>query len=134
MNADIKTMLSSYKNIAVVGLSPDPSKPSNGVAAYLKRAGYRIFPVNPACDGEILGERCYASLDQIPEPVEIVDVFRRSEFVPEVVEQAIAKGAKVVWMQEGVINEAAAIKAAQAGLEVVMDRCILKEHNRLLGR
>lgn len=134
MNADIKAMLTKYKNIAVVGLSPDAAKPSHGVAAYLKRAGYRIFPVNPACDREILGEPCYASLDQIPEPVEIVDVFRRSEYVPEVVEQAIAKGAKVVWMQEGVVNEAAATRAVQAGLDVVMDRCILKEHSRLLGR
>jgi len=134
MDADIKAILTKYKNIAVVGLSPDPAKPSHGVAAYLKRAGYRIFPVNPACDREILGEPCYASLEQIPEPVEIVDVFRRSEFVPEVVEQAIAKGAKVVWMQEGVEHEGAATRAVQAGLDVVMDRCILKEHSRLLGR
>ena len=134
MSADIKAILTQYKNVAVVGLSPDPAKPSHGVAAYLKRAGYRIFPVNPACDQEILGEPCYQSLAQIPEPVDIVDVFRRSEFVPEIVEQAIAKGAKVVWMQEGVVNDAAATKAVQAGLDVVMDRCILKEHSRLLGR
>ena len=134
MNADIKAMLDNYRNIAVVGLSPDPAKPSHGVAAYLKRAGYRIFPVNPACQQEILGEPCYPSLAEIPEPVEIVDVFRRSEFVPEIVEQAIAKGAKVVWMQEGVVNEGAATRAVQAGLDVVMDRCILKEHSKLVGR
>ena len=134
MNADIKAILTKYKNIAVVGLSPDAAKPSHGVAAYLKRAGYRIFPVNPACDREILGEQCYASLAQIPEPVEIVDVFRRSEFVPEIVEQAIAKGAKVVWMQEGVVHEEAARRAREAGLQVVMDRCMLKEHVKAVKR
>jgi uncharacterized protein len=127
---DIKQILDSYRTIAVVGLSPDPSKPSHGVAAYLQRAGYRIIPVNPAC-GEVLGEKCYATLAEIPEPVEIVDVFRRSEHLPEIVEQAIEKGAKVVWMQEGVVNEAAAARAESAGLAVIMNRCMLKEHAKL---
>lgn len=133
-NPDIKEMLTKYKNIAVVGLSPDPSKPSHGVAAYLKRAGYRIIPVNPSCQQDILGEQCYPTLADIPDQVDIVDVFRRSEYLPEIVDQAIAKGAKVVWMQEGVINEAAAAKAEAAGLEVVMDRCLLKEHGKMVSR
>jgi len=131
-NQQIKEMLTSYKNIAVVGLSPEPGKPSNEVAAYLQRAGFRIIPVNPACQ-EVLGERCYRTLAEVPDQVDIVDVFRRSEFVPEIVEQAIAKGAKVVWMQEGVINEPAATRAEAAGLAVVMDRCMLKEHYKLVN-
>ena len=130
---DIKRILESYRNIAVVGLSPDPDKPSYEVADYLQRAGFRIIPVNPACQ-EILGERCYPTLTDIPDQVEIVDVFRRSEFLPEIVEQAIAKGARVVWMQEGVVNEPAAARAEAAGLAVVMDRCILKEHSRMGSR
>ena len=131
---DIKEILTKYKTIAVVGLSPDQGKPSHEVAAYLKRAGFRIVPVNPACQTEILAEQCYPSVADIPGEVDIVDVFRRSEFVPEIVEQAIAKGAKVVWMQEGVVNEAAAARAEDAGLAVVMDRCMLKEHARLVSR
>ena len=130
---DFSEILSKYKTIAVVGLSPDPGKPSHGVAAYLQGAGFRIIPVNPACR-EILGEQCYPTLADIPDEVEIVDVFRRSEFLPEIVEQAIAKGAKVVWMQEGIVNEAAAARAEGAGLSMVMDRCILKEHRRLASR
>lgn len=129
-NLDIKEIITKYKNIAVVGLSPDPGKPSYEVAAYLQRAGFRIIPVNPACQ-EILGERCYPTLADIPDEVEIVDVFRRSEFLPDIVEQAITKGAKVVWMQEGIVNEKAAARAEGAGLAVVMDRCLLKEHSRL---
>jgi uncharacterized protein len=132
-NADIKEIISSYHTIAVVGLSPDPDKPSHEVAAYLQRAGYRIIPVNPSCQ-EILGERCYPTLADVPEPVEIVDVFRRAEFLPEIVEQAITKGARVVWMQEGIVNEQAAARAAQAGLAVVMDHCLLKEHHKLAAR
>jgi predicted CoA-binding protein len=128
-NPDFKQILTSYRTIAVVGLSPDPGKPSYEVASYLKRAGYRIIPVNPACQ-EVLGERCYASLADIPEPFEIVDIFRRSEFVPEIVEQAIGKGAKVIWMQEGVVHQEAAERAEAAGLSVVMDHCMLKEHHR----
>ena len=130
---DIKEMLTKYRTVAVVGLSPDPGKPSHEVAAYLKRAGYRIIPVNPACQ-EVLGERCYPTLADVPGEVEIVDVFRRSEFLPEIVEQAIAKGARVVWMQEGVVNEEAAGRAEEAGLQVVMDRCMLKEHIRVVPR
>ena len=132
-NPDIKEMLAKYRSIAVVGLSPDPGKPSHEVAAYLKRAGFRIIPVNPACQ-EVLGERCYPTLADIPGEVEIVDVFRRSEFLPEIVEQAIAKGARVVWMQEGIVNEVAAARAKDAGLDVVMDRCLLKEHHKLASR
>ena len=130
---DTKEMLTKYRTVAVVGLSPDAGKPSHEVAAYLKRAGFRIIPVNPACQ-EVLGERCYPTLADVPGEVEIVDVFRRSEFLPEIVEQAIAKGARVVWMQEGVVNEEAARRAEEAGLEVVMDRCMLKEHIRVVPR
>ena len=132
-NADIKEIVTRYHTIAVVGLSPDPGKPSFEVAAYLQRAGFRIIPVNPACQ-EILGERCSPTLTDVPGELEIVDVFRRAEFLPEIVEQAIAKGAKVVWMQEGVVNQQAADRAEEAGLAVVMDRCLLKEHHRLAPR
>jgi len=132
-NQDFREILSKYRTIAVVGLSPDPGKPSHGVAAYLQGAGFRIIPVNPACR-EILGEQCYPTLADIPGEVEIVDVFRRSEFLPEIVEQAIAKGAKVVWMQEGIVNQAAATRAEEAGLAVVMDLCLLKEHHKLASR
>ncbi|MBJ6750637.1 CoA-binding protein [Geomonas anaerohicana] len=130
---DIKEILTKYRTVAVVGLSPDAGKPSHEVAAYLKRAGYRIIPVNPAV-AEVFGEKSYPTIAEIPEPVEIVDVFRRSEFVPEIVEQAIAKGAKVVWLQEGVVHEDAARRAREAGLEVVMDRCMLKEHVKWVKR
>lgn len=130
---NIKDILERYRTVAVVGLSPDAGKPSHEVAAYLQRKGYRIIPVNPACS-EVLGETCYPSLAEIPGEVEIVDVFRRSEFVPQIVEEAIAKGAKVVWMQEGVVHEQAAARAKEAGLEVVMDRCMLKEHHKVAGR
>lgn len=126
----ISEILHAARTIAVVGLSAKRYRPSYGVAEYLKRAGYRIIPVNPQ-ETEVLGEKCYPDLESIPEAVDIVDIFRRSEFVPEVVEAAIRKGAKVVWMQEGVIHEAAARRAQEAGLVVVMDRCILKDHRRL---
>lgn len=130
---DIKDILTRYRTVAVVGLSPDSGKPSHEVALYLKRAGYRIIPVNPAV-AEVFGERSYPTLAEVPDEVEIVDVFRRSEFVPEIVEQAIAKGAKVVWMQEGVVHEEAARRAREAGLQVVMDRCMLKEHVKAVKR
>jgi predicted CoA-binding protein len=113
-----------------VGLSARRFRPSHGVAEYLQRAGYRIIPVNPKIT-EVLGERSYASLDEVPEPVDIVDIFRRPEHVPEIVEAAIRKGAKTIWMQEGVVHEEAARRAESAGLAVIMDRCILKEHRRL---
>jgi uncharacterized protein len=124
-------VLLSARTIAVVGLSSKRFRPSYGVAEYLQRAGYRIIPVNPN-ETEILGERCYPDLDSVPEPVDIVDIFRRSELVAEVVDAAIRKGARMVWMQEGVIHNDAAARATQAGLAVVMDRCILKDHRRLL--
>jgi uncharacterized protein len=126
----ISEILHTARTIAVVGLSGKRFRPSYGVAEYMKRAGYRIIPVNPL-ETEVLGEKCYPDLDSIPEPVDIVDIFRRSEFVPDLVEAAIRIGAKAVWMQEGVVHEGAALRAAQAGLAVVMDRCILKDHRRL---
>ncbi len=123
-------ILRSAHTIAVVGLSSKKYRPSYGVAEYMQRAGYRIIPVNPL-ENSILGEKCYARLEDIPDAIDIVDIFRRSEHVPEIVEEAIRKGAKGVWMQEGVIHEEAARRAEAAGLAVVMDRCILKEHRRL---
>ncbi len=126
----IPELLHASRTIAVVGLSSKRFRPSYGVAEYLKRSGYRIIPVNPH-ETEVLGERCYPDLDAVPEPIDIVDIFRRSEFVPEIVEAAIRRHAKVVWMQEGVIHPAAARRAEEAGLAVVMDRCILKDHRRL---
>ncbi len=127
MTDQIMEILKTSRTIAVVGLSAKPFRPSYGVAEYLKSVGYRIIPVNPK-EAEVLGERSYARLEDIPEKVDIVDIFRRSQFVPEVVEAAIRIGAKAVWMQEGVIHPEAAERARQAGLVVVMDACILKEH------
>jgi predicted CoA-binding protein len=126
----ISEILHTSRTIAVVGLSGKRFRPSYGVAEYLKRSGYRIIPVNPM-ETEVLGERSYPDLDSVPEPIDLVDIFRRSEFVPEIVEAAIRKGAKAIWMQEGVYHEAAAQRAEAAGLAVVMDRCILKDHRRL---
>jgi predicted CoA-binding protein len=123
----IPEILQKYKTIAVVGLSSSPYRASHGVSRYMQANGYRIIPVNPH-ESEVLGETAYSSLDDVPGPFEIVDIFRRPEHVPDIVEAAIRKGAKVIWMQESVIHEAAADRARQAGLEVVMDRCILKEH------
>jgi uncharacterized protein len=125
----IAEILKNCHTIAVVGLSHKRYRPSFGVAEYMQKNGYRIIPVNPQ-ETEVLGEKCYADLDAVPEAVDIVDIFRRSEFVPEIVEAAIRKGAKVVWMQEGVVHEDAAHRAMAAGLTVVMDRCILKDHRR----
>ena len=126
----IEALLRSSRTIAVVGLSARRFRPSYGVAEYLQRAGYRIIPVNPL-ETEILGEKCYPDLESIPEKVDIVDIFRRPEHVPDLVESAIRIGARAVWMQEDVVHEEAARRAAAAGLEVVMDRCILKDHRRL---
>jgi predicted CoA-binding protein len=120
-------ILKSSRTIAIVGLSSRQHRPSYGVAQYLQSVGYRIIPVNPN-ESEILGEKCYARLEDIPERVDIVDIFRRSEFVPEIVESAIRIGARGVWMQEGVIHAEAAERARSAGLFVIMDTCILKEH------
>jgi predicted CoA-binding protein len=125
-------LLRSARTIAVVGLSSRRSRPSYGVSEYMKTCGYRIIPVNPN-EAEVLGEKCWATLDEVPGPVDIVDIFRRSEMVPEIVDAAIRIGAKGVWMQEGVVNEEAAEKARAAGLEVVMDHCILKEHRKMLA-
>ncbi|MFO8165077.1 MAG: CoA-binding protein [Thermodesulfobacteriota bacterium] len=124
------TILKEYRVIAMVGLSPDPSRPSHQVATYLINHGYTVIPVNPDAQ-EILGTRSYPDMSSIPEHIEIVDIFRRSEEVMPVVDEAIKIGAKAVWMQEGVINEEAASKARDAGLMVVMDRCMFKEHKRL---
>ena len=126
----ISEILQSARTIAVVGLSNKRFRPSHGVSEYLKRAGYRIIPVNPL-EAEVLGEKSYPDLDSVPVPVDVVDIFRRSEFVPEIVEAAIRNGAKAIWMQEGVVHEQAARRAEAAGLTVVMDHCILKEHRRL---
>jgi uncharacterized protein len=129
--ASVLELLRTSRTIAVVGLSSKRWRPSFGVSEYMQRAGYRIIPVNPG-ETEVLGEKSYAGLEQIPEKVDIVDVFRRSEFVPDIVEQAIRIGARAVWLQEGVVHEEAAAKARAAGLIVVMDRCILKEHRKLV--
>jgi predicted CoA-binding protein len=126
----VAEILQQSRTIAVVGLSSKRFRASYGVAEYMQRSGYRIVPVNPQ-ESEVLGEKCYPDLDSVPEAIDIVDIFRRSEFVPEIVEAAIRKGAKVIWMQEGVSHEEAARRAAEAGLDVVMDRCILKDHRRL---
>jgi predicted CoA-binding protein len=126
-------ILKSGRVIAVVGLSPKPDRPSYGVASYLRAHGYRIIPVNPR-EKEILGERSYPDLSYIPEPVDVVDIFRRSEEVLDIVEQAISIGAKAVWLQEGVINEEAATRAKEAGLLVVMDKCMLEEHQKWGGQ
>ena len=130
---EIKEVLRSSKTIAVIGISPKEDRPSYGVASYLKSKGYRIIPVRPDGD-KILGEKVYHSLTEIPREIEIdvVDIFRKSEDVPPVVEEAIHRGAKVVWMQEGIINQEACTKAEKAGLKVVMDRCTKKEHQKLL--
>jgi predicted CoA-binding protein len=128
--ANTSDILTRYRTIAVVGLSPNRARPSHGVSEYMKRSGYRIIPVNPG-HAEILGEKCYRTLDDVTEPVEIVNVFRRSEYVPDIAEMAIRKGAKVLWLQEGIAHEQAAEKARAAGLEVVMNTCILKEHMRM---
>jgi predicted CoA-binding protein len=124
---EIGELLKSARTIAVVGLSDSPLRPSYGVAAYMQQHGYRIIPVNPAIKGA-LGEKAVASLSEIKEKIDIVDIFRRSESVPEVVDEAIRLKVPAIWMQEGVIHEEAAEKARKAGIFVVMDKCILKEH------
>jgi predicted CoA-binding protein len=125
----ITELLQRAKTIAVVGLSSSPLRPSYGVAAYLQTHGYRIIPVNPDIDGA-LGEKAYSSLRDVPEKIDIVDIFRRSENVPPVVDEAIALKVPAIWMQETVVNEEAAAKARKAGIFVVMDRCLLKEHRK----
>jgi predicted CoA-binding protein len=128
----ITELLTRSHTIAVVGLSNRPMRPSHGVSAYMQTHGYRILPVNPEIHGS-LGERAYKSLPDVPEKIDIVNIFRRPEFVEEVVDQAIRLKVPAIWMQEGVIHEKAAQKAREAGIFVVMDRCILKEHRARFG-
>jgi predicted CoA-binding protein len=134
MNSDetMKEILLSAKTIATVGLSSNPEKESYGVAQYLKSRGYHVIPVNPTAD-EILGEKSYPDLESVPEKIDVVQVFRKPEDVPPVVESAINTGAKVVWMQEGITNEESAQKARAAGLQVIMDACMRETHKRLIG-
>ncbi len=129
---DIADIINNYRVVAVVGLSADPERPSYRVAAYLKEHGYRIIPVNPGCQ-EILGEKCYPSLRDIPFPIEVVDIFRKVEAIPAIVEEAIRLGAKAVWMQLGLVEPDSAQKAKDAGLQVVMDHCLKVEHAKLHG-
>jgi hypothetical protein len=134
MNSDemMKEILLNTKTIASVGISGNQEKVSNGVGAYLLEHGYQLIPVNPTTD-EILGKKSYPDLSSVPEKIDVVQVFRRPEDVPPVVDEAIKVGAKVVWMQEGIVNEEAAQKAREAGLQVVMDACMRATHKRLIG-
>jgi hypothetical protein len=127
---DVQHILETTRTIAVVGLSDKPDRDSYQVAAYLQRQGYRLIPVNPRV-AEVLGERAYPSLRDIPEPVDVVQIFRRSGDVPPIVDDAIAVGARVVWMQSGIVNEEAAARAEAAGLKVVMDACMRATHRTL---
>lgn len=129
---DLRRILVDYRRVAMVGLSADWSRPSNFAAKYLLDHGFEVIPVNPKYD-EILGQKCYADLRAIPTPIDVVDLFQRAERVPPFVDQAIEIGARVVWMQLGIVNEEAAAKARAAGLEVVMDRCMKIEYARLFG-
>ncbi len=132
-DAEMTELFRTAKTIAVVGLSSNPVRPSFGVSRFLQRQGYRVIPVNPN-ETEVLGERAYASIKDVPELIDIVNIFRRPSRVREVVEAALEKGARCIWMQEGVVNRDAAKKAEAGGIPVVMDKCILKELARLLGR
>ena len=123
----VADILERYKTLTVVGLSSRATRPSYGVASYMQSHGYRIIPVNPN-ETSVLGEKAYPALDAVPEPADVVVIFRRSECVPEVVDAALRKGARVIWMQEGIVHEAAAQRARAAGLAVIQDHCILKEH------
>lgn len=134
MNSDeqLRAILTNYRNVAVVGLSPDPDRDSHQVARYLMDSGYNVTPINPNVD-EVLGLRSYPTLEDVPGPIDIVDVFRRPEHVPDIARAAVAIGAKVLWTQLDIVSEEGAEIAASAGLEVVMDRCTLIEHRRLIG-
>lgn len=125
-------ILKSSRVVAIVGLSSKPNRPSYRVGSYLKAKGFKVIPVNPA-EKEVVGEKSYPDLSSIPEPVDVVDIFRRPEYVPPIVEEAIKIGAKAVWMQEGIVNEAAAARAEEAGLKVVMDHCMRKEYMKMIG-
>jgi uncharacterized protein len=126
----IREVVSSAQTIAVVGLSPRESRDSHMVARYLREQGYRVIPVNPNTD-EVLGEKSYPSLTDVPDTIDLVNVFRRPEFVPDIAREAVEVGAKVIWMQIGVVNDEAARIAAVGGLKVVMDRCLMVEHRRI---
>jgi predicted CoA-binding protein len=128
--AEIAQILKSAKTIAVIGASLKPERPSHWISKYLKEHGYKVIPVNPG-HTEILGDKCYKCLSEVPEPVDIVDIFREPNAVPAIVDEAIAKNAKVVWMQEGIVHNAAAEKAKKAGLKVVQNKCIYREHQNL---
>ena len=135
-NADdpeIKDILDKYSHIAIIGLSNNGEKPSYQVAKYLKEHNYIIYPVNPRYEN-ILGERCYPNLFTIPDPIEIVDIFRKPAAIPEIVEDAIKCRAKVIWMQLGIVNNQAAQRAREAGLKVVMSKCMMVEHKRLIKK
>jgi len=127
MSDEIGELLTHIRTIAVVGLSSDPMRPSFGVSQYMQRKGYRIIPVNPN-ESSVLGEKAYRALSEVPDKIDVVDVFRRPKFVPEIVDEAIRLKIPALWLQEGVIHQFAAKRAREAGLTVVMDRCILKEH------
>ncbi len=129
---EIRELLRRVRSIAVVGLSPRTNRPSHGVAAQMQRFGYRIIPVRPAVDA-VLGEKAYASLREVPDRFDLVDVFRAPEYVDQIVEECIALGVPAIWLQEGVVNIPAAERARQAGLIVVMDRCVYREYLRLFG-
>jgi predicted CoA-binding protein len=129
----MRRLVQDSKTIAVVGLSDRPGRASHGVARFLQAQGFRVIPVNPGCT-EVLGEKCYARIEDVPVEIDIVDIFRKPEFVGEVVAQALLKRPRCIWMQEGVVDHDAAKMAEAAGIAVVMDRCILKEMARLLPR
>lgn len=132
-DADLRRLLENTRTIALVGASPKPNRPSHGVMAYLQQSGYRVIPVNPVAAGStILGETVYGSLAEIREPIDMVDVFRRAEDTPPVAEEAVAAGAKSLWLQLGIANDEAADIATKGGLDVVMDRCTAIEIGRLL--
>jgi hypothetical protein len=132
MNDEIRRLLREARTVAVVGMSPNADRPSYAVGLYLRDAGYTVFPVNPAA-AEIAGLKCYRTLAEVPARIDVVDIFRRPEHVGPIVEEAIAAGASAVWMQDGVVNEEAAARARAAGLTVVMDRCMLRDHRALAG-
>ena len=129
----VDQILTQTKTIAVVGLSPKPERDSHRVAGYLKSVGYRVIPVNPDIIEEVLGEKSYPDLKSVPGPIDMVDIFRRSELVAPVVDEAIQVGARFVWMQDGVVDEASAKRARAVGLLVVMDNCPMREHRRRFG-
>jgi len=132
-NMEIEQILKTCHTVAMVGASPNPDRTSNQVFNYLTKHGYKVIPVNPTAT-EVSGEKCYASLSGIPEKIDVVDIFRRSEDCLSIVEEAIKIGAKAVWMQEGVVNGEAEARALTAGLQVIMDHCMMKEHKRLAGQ